>query len=331
MMAREGNKARAAGAIAATIVAVAGLVVGLVVGLAAFGNNYLLQVGTSLAMYVVLCLAWNVVGGFMGYPSFATAAFFGLGTYAAAILENAGGPFLAGWVAAAAAGAVFAAVLGAILLGLRGHYFAIGSIAVVEVMREVANNWEGLTGGAVGLNLPIMAGSANAVGVFFFLAMWGLAGLAWGASVLIARARFGFGLRCIRQNEDAARMVGIEVFRYKLAAFVISGTMASAAGGVYASMVAFIEPNDVFSVLLSIEVPVMVMLGGAGSVVGPLLGACLFSVLNEVVWVNFINFHAAILGLIIIVVIYLLPRGVLGPLQTALSARRQRVTTGQAG
>jgi branched-chain amino acid transport system permease protein len=323
MMPWQGNKPLAAGAVAAAIVAAAAFAV--------FGNNYLLQVGTSLAMYVVLCLAWNVVGGFMGYPSFATAAFFGLGSYATAIIENAGGPLLAGWAGAAAGGAVFAAMLGGILLGLRGHYFAIGSIAVVEVMREIANNWEGLTGGAVGLNLPIMPGSAKAVGVFFFLVMWGLAGLACGASVLIARAPFGFGLRCIRQNEDAASMVGIQVFQYKLVAFVISGAMASAAGGVYASMVAFIEPNDVFSVPLSIEIPVMVMLGGADSVVGPLLGACLFSVLNEVVWVNFINFHAAILGVIIIVVIYLLPRGVQRPLQAWLSARRKRVTTGQAG
>ena len=309
--------------LAATLVAGAAVVVG---PFAAFADNYLLQAGTSLAMYVVLCLAWNVVGGFMGYPSFATAAFFGLGTYAAAILENAGLALPVGWAGAAAAGALFAAALGGCLLRLRGHYFAIGSIAVVEVMREVANNWEDVTGGAVGLNLPIVAGSARDVGVLFFLAMWGFAAVAFATTVVIARSPFGFGLRCIRQNEAAARMVGIEVFRYKLAAFVVSGAMAAAAGGVYASMVAFVEPNDVFSVLLSIEVPVMVMLGGAGTVAGPLAGAGLFSVLNEVVWVNFINFHAAILGVIIVVVIYLLPRGVLHPLQAWWSARLSPTT-----
>src|ERR1700704_4375433 len=107
----------------------------------AFGfsaNNYLLQAGTTLAMSAVLCLAWNVVGGFMGYPSFATAAFFGLGAYIGGIIQKHDVPFALAWIAAAAGGAIFAALLGGILLGLRGHYFAIGTIAVVEVMREIA-------------------------------------------------------------------------------------------------------------------------------------------------------------------------------------------------
>ena len=110
----------------------------------------------------------------MGYPSFATAAFFGLGAYVGGIAQNADdADRVLAWIAAAAGGAIFAALLGSILLGLRGHYFAIGTIAVVEVMREVANNWEGLTGGAVGLNVPILAGSPREVGIFFYFVMWG--------------------------------------------------------------------------------------------------------------------------------------------------------------
>ena len=287
---------------------------GLIAAVSAFGlsaNNYLLQAGTTLAMSAVLCLAWNVVGGFMGYPSFATAAFFGLGAYIGGIVQNQDAPMALAWIAAAAGGMIFAALLGSILLGLRGHYFAIGTIAVVEVMREIANNWEQLTGGAIGMNIPILAGSPRAAGLFFYFAMWMLVVIAFAATALIANSKFGFGLRCIRQNENAAKMVGIDVFRFKVAAFVISGLIVSTAGAVYASMVAFIEPKDVFNVLLSIEVPVMVMLGGAGTVVGPLVGAALYVVLRELVWVNFINFHSAILGIIIIAVIYLVPKGVL--------------------
>ena len=287
------------------------LVAGAVIAFGFTANNYLLQAGTTLAMSAVLCLAWNVVGGFMGYPSFATAAFFGLGAYIGALLQNAGVPLAFAWIAAAVGGAIFAASLGSVLLGLRGHYFAIGTIAVVEVMREVANNWEGLTGGTIGLNIPILAGTPREVGIFFYLIMWALVALTFVLTSLIARSKFGFSLQCIRQNESAASMVGINVFQTKCAAFIISGLIVSTAGAIYASMVAFIEPKDVFNVLLSIEVPVMVMLGGAGTIVGPLAGAALYVLLKELVWVNFINFHTAILGIIIIAVIYVIPGGIL--------------------
>jgi branched-chain amino acid transport system permease protein len=292
-------------------IALAAVLIAAIVAFGMSANNYLLQAGTTLATSAVLCLAWNVVGGYMGYPSFATAAFFGLGAYTGGILQNHDAPLALAWLAAAAGGAMFAAVLGSILLGLRGHYFAIGTIAVVEVMREIANNWEGLTGGAVGVNVPILAGSPRAAGLFFYFAMWMLAIAALASTALIASSKFGFGLRCIRQNESAASMVGINVFRFKVAAFVISGVMVATAGAVYASMVAFVEPKDVFNILLSIEVPVMVMLGGAGTVIGPLVGAGLYVLLKELVWVNFINFHSAILGIIIITVIYAVPKGVL--------------------
>jgi branched-chain amino acid transport system permease protein len=272
-------------------VAAAILVIGTIVAFGAWANNYLLQAGTTLAMAVVLCLSWNLVGGYMGYPSFATAALFGLGAYVGGIIQSVEVPLALAWAAAALGGALFALVLGGILLRLRGHYFAIGSIAVVEVMREIANNWDSVTGGAIGFNVPILAGSPRVVGIFFYVAMWTLALVTFILTAAIANSRFGFGLRCIRQNEDAARMVGIDVFRFKVAAFVISGLVAALAGAVYASMVAYIEAKDVFNILLSIEVPVMVMLGGAGTLLGPLLGASLYVLLKELVWVHFINFH----------------------------------------
>lgn len=296
-----------------------------VAGLTAFGltaDNYLLQAGTSLAMYMALAYAWNIIGGYMGYPSFGTAAFFGLGAYIGGIAQNHGAPLWLAWALAGVGGAVFSGILGSILLGLRGHYFAIGTIAVLEVMREVSNNWELLTGGAIGLNLPIMAGSPRAVGIFFYFVMWGAAGLTVLLTLIVAKSKFGFGLRCIKQNEQAARMVGIDVFFYKVAAFVLSSAVMSATGAIYASMVAFITPDDVFNILMSISVPVIVTLGGAGLVLGPLVGAILYMIIDNLVWLNFINYHAAVLGMIIIAAIYFVPHGLLREFHKRYAARR---------
>ncbi len=285
-------------------------------------DNYLLQAGTSLAMYMALAYAWNIIGGYMGYPSFGTAAFFGLGAYIGGIAQNHGAPLWLAWLAAGFGGAIFSAFLGSILLGLRGHYFAIGTIAVLEVMREVSNNWEQITGGAIGLNLPIMAGSPREVGLFFFIVMWIAAGLTLLLTSVVAKSKFGFGLRCIKQNEQAARMVGIDVFYYKVAAFVLSSAAMSAIGAIYASMVAFITPDDVFNILMSISVPVIVTLGGAGLVLGPLVGAVLYMIIDNLVWLNFINYHAAVLGMIIIAAIYFVPHGLLREFHNRYAARR---------
>lgn len=299
------------------------LVAALVAGFAFTANNYLLQAGTSLAMYMGLAYAWNIVGGYMGYPSFGTAAFFGLGAYIGAIAQNHGAPIWLAWLLAGVGGAVFSGLLGSILLGLRGHYFAIGTIAVLEVMREVANNWEQVTGGAIGMNLPIMAGTPQSVGIFFFFIMWGAACLTLLLTAYLARSKFGFGLRCIKQNEQAAHMVGINVFFYKVAAFVLSSALMSAIGAIYGSMVAFITPDDVFNILMSISVPVIVTIGGAGLVLGPFVGAILYMVIENMVWLNFINYHAAILGMIIIAAIYYVPHGLLREFHKRFYRRRQ--------
>jgi branched-chain amino acid transport system permease protein len=284
-------------------------------------DNYYLQVGTTLAMLCVLCWGWNLVGGYMGYPALCTVTFFGVGAYAGGIAQVQGLPIYAAWVAAACAGGIVALLLGLPLLRLKGHYFAVGTIASVEVFREFANNWDALTGGAVGMNIPIQAGNPDSIGRFFFLAMLGLALIAFLITVVVDRTRFGFGLRCIRQNEQAASMVGIDVFKYKVGAFVLSGALGAAAGGIYASMVAFIEPKDAFNLIMTIEIPVMVMLGGMGTIFGPLIGGVFYVVLKEFVWAYFIDWHSGILGLIIVGVIYFLPAGVFGTSWAAIFKR----------
>jgi len=282
------------------------------------GDNYLVKIATFVAFYAALALSWNFIGGLAGYPSFATAAFVGLGSYAGALVQNAGAPIVLAWIAAAGVCAVAAAALGAIVLRLRGHYFAIGSIALVEILSLVASWWSGLTGGGEGLNLAFLPGGPDVIARVFLYAMLAIAVLALVTTVVVSRGRLGFGLRCIAQNEDAAEMVGIPTTRYKMAAFMLSAVFCGAAGAAYASWVAYIAPSDAFSILLTVKVPVMVLLGGAGTVLGPVLGATALVLLEETVWARFLEFHQAILGTVIVALIFFLPGGLLG-----LVARRR--------
>ncbi|EKF44563.1 inner-membrane translocator [Nitratireductor indicus C115] len=284
----------------------------LVAFLPLVGDNYVLRLGTMFAMYAVLAQSWNIIGGYAGYPSFATAAFFGLGAYAGAILQGNGLPMPLAWLAAGIVAGLFAALMGAAILHLKGHYFAIASLVLAEVLLEVTTSWTSLTGGGMGLNLPVIRMSVEAQAQLFFWAMLGLAVLTFLMSWYVSSSRIGFALRCIRQNEDASSMVGVNTTFYKVVAFVLSALFVGSAGALYASWVFYIEPPDVYSVLTSVKPIVMVMLGGAGTVAGPVIGAAAFLVMEEVVWRNFLSIHSAVLGLLIVALIFFLPNGVLG-------------------
>ena len=296
----------------AVYIVLVGLVVAAIAALPALGDNYLLRLGTMGAMYAVLALSWNIIGGFAGYPSFATAAFFGLGAYTGALLQGAGIPMPLAWAAAAVVAGIFAGLLGLAILHLKGHYFAIASLVVGEVLLEIATSWTSLTGGGMGLNLPILRIPIAAQARLFFWSMLVLAVLSLVMNYIVSRHRLGFGLNCIRQNEDASAMVGINTKRYKVLAFILSALFVGSAGALYASWVFYIEPPDVFATLTSVKPIVMAMLGGAGTVLGPAIGAVLFLTMEELVWRNLLNVHAAALGLVIVLLIFFLPNGVLG-------------------
>ncbi len=274
-------------------------------------SNYIVKIATFLAMYAALALSWNFIGGYAGYPSFSTAAFFGLGAYSGALMQNAGLWVGAAWVGAAIVTTVFAALLGFAILRMRGHYFAIASIALVEVLMLIASTWAGFTGGGEGLNVKIMPGGPNYIGRVFLYTMLCIMLAAFIATVLVDRGRLGFGLRCIQQNEDAADMVGVDVTRYKTAAFALSAVFCGAIGAAYASWVAYISPVDSFSILLTLKVPVMVLLGGPGTVFGPVIGSAAFVLMEETIWAKFLDYHQAILGVIIVLLIFFLPGGLL--------------------
>jgi branched-chain amino acid transport system permease protein len=207
---------------------------------------------------------------------------------------------------------------------LRGHYFAIASLSLVEVLRELVNNATDLTGGGMGLNIPLASGAGvMAEAAFFFYAMWGL----WLATALmvmaVAGSKLGFGLACIRQNETASGMVGLNTTLYKSLAFGLSACFVGAAGGVYAAWVHYIDPSDVFDILYSVKPIVMALMGGLGSPLGVACGAFLYLGLEEVVWRNYIQIHTGVLGLLIVLLLLFLPHGLIS-LRAGMFRRRTR-------
>jgi branched-chain amino acid transport system permease protein len=298
--------------------AVAGAVIALAV-LAALPfmlNGYFLRLATTVMMYGVLSWSWNFIGGFAGYPSFGTAAFFGFGAYTGALLLTH--KYVAFWMSPIAGGLaslLAAAIVGGPILRLRGHYFAVASLAVGAVFQELAMSWTDLTGGGMGVNLPPLGTSFVSESKVFYYAMMALAVFAYIVTEIVARGRLGVALRCIRQNEEAANMIGIDATRSKVIAFALSAGFAGAAGAIYASWIAYIDPSDVFDILIAIKAPVMVLLGGAGTVFGPLLGAVVYLAFEEVVWRNLLQFHAAVLGAIIVALVLFMPSGILDVLR----------------
>lgn len=279
-----------------------------------FGSPYALRIGTFACMYAIMSVSWTVIGGFTGYPSFATAAFFGFGAYCGGVLITKGWPWFAAAGAAGAAAFASALVLGIVLLRLRGHYFAIASLAVAEVLRELTNSATELTGGGMGLNIPVSVTSSSSImgeASFFFWAMWALLLSTFIAVRAIQESKLGFGLACIKQNESAADMIGVNATVYKSLAFAFSGVFVAMAGTLYAAWVHYIEPPDVFDILFAVKPIVMALLGGLGSPAGAVLGAFVFLGIEETVWRNYLQIHSGVLGLMVVVLLLFLPDGMM--------------------
>jgi branched-chain amino acid transport system permease protein len=293
----------------------AALILSAVIGTALLASpflvdNYSLRVLTTIMMYCVLAASWNFIGGFVGYPSFGIAAFFGFGAYTGAVLlSHKLIPFWFSPFAGGIAAGIVAILLGAPILKLRGHYFAVASFAISEVFRELAMTSTEITGGGMGVNLPSFTVGALTGPQFFYFAMLALACAVLITSWLVSRSRLGVAFRCIRQNEEAAVMIGIDTTKAKIIAFALSSAFPGCAGALYASWVGYIDPSDVFDILISVKAPVMALLGGVGTVLGPMLGAVLYLLFEEVVWRNFLQFHSAILGVIIVGLVLFMPGG----------------------
>ena len=287
------------------------------VGLAAlavyplFGTGYGVRAMLQLFMWVALAGSWNIISGLTGYVSFGHVAFFGIGSYATAVLiTKAGWPWLAAAFAGGAAAIGLALIIGYPCLRLKGPYFAIAMLGLNEVLRVLVSYFEGLTGGGLGLSLPTLHAT-----VPIYYVMGGVAAAVTLATYLIVTSRFGLRLMTIREDEVAAEAMGIDTFHHKLAALVLSAVGPGIVGGLAARDQGYIEPISVFPLAMTITMIVMVLFGGKGTVWGPVFGASVLFLFQEAVWARFIYLHQLLFGAIIVAVVLLMPRGVLGLLQ----------------
>jgi branched-chain amino acid transport system permease protein len=203
-----------------------------------------------------------------------------------------------------------AVVIGWPCLRLKGPYFAIAMLGLNEVLRVIVSYYEGLTGGGNGLSLPTLHAS---VAIYYAMGLVALAVTA--VTYLIITSRFGLRLMTIREDEVAAEAMGIDTFRHKLYAFLLSAVGPGIVGGLAARDQGYIEPLSVFPLITTITMIVMALFGGKGTIWGPVLGAVVLSSFQELVWARFIYLHQLLFGAIIVAVVLLMPRGILGVLQ----------------
>ena len=275
-----------------------------------WATGYGIRVMLQLFMWIALAQSWNLISGLTGYVSFGHVAFFGMGSYATAILVVKG----VAWPLAAVGGGVMAVVLAFVIgwpcLRLKGPYFAIAMLGLNEVLRVMASYFEGLTGGGLGLSLPTLDASVR---IYYAMGLVALA--VTGVTYLIVTSRFGLRLMTIREDEVAAEAMGINTFRYKIYAFLLSAAAPGIVGGLAARDMGYIEPISVFPLVTTITMIVMVLFGGKGTIWGPVLGAVILFTFQELVWAHFPHAHQVLLGAIIVTVVLMMPRGILGVLQ----------------
>jgi branched-chain amino acid transport system permease protein len=285
------------------------VVVGVLVAMLfvpALQNGYYENLCRGILMFSAMALGWNFIGGYAGYVSFGNVVYFGLGAYTSAALAERGVENV--WVAiplAMLVAVLFAVVLGIPILRLRGHYFGIATLGIAVATQEIIANVDALGGGS-GVTLHQAAWFSQ-----YYYAMWLVCAGSLLVTWLAARSKFGYALVAIRENEDAAAVLGINATAYKIAAWAISGTMAAAAGSVFAFANGFVDPPTAFSVDNNVFPIVMALLGGIGTVAGPLVGAFVLTAINESLWSRFPQIHTLFFGAVIVLVVLFLPRGLL--------------------
>ncbi|GIH13989.1 branched-chain amino acid ABC transporter permease [Rugosimonospora africana] len=284
------------------------------------------RTASTILMFVSLAVAWNLIGGYAGYACFGQVGFFGLGGYTTAVLmTHARLSFWLALPASAVLVGVFAALIGAPLLRLRGHYFAVAMLGVAEGLREVVTNVPGLTGGGAGITVPTVDAGAptrwlgnDGFYVLFLL----LAGVLVGVGLLVSTSRAGYALRAINQDEDAAAAMGINTTVAKTMALAVSAALTGAVGAAYAFQQVTIYPERLFDVDITVLMVVMVMLGGAGTVIGPVIGAVAVAFASEWLRQHYPLVHTFLLGGLIIAAVILLPQGFTTYVHDAVRTRR---------
>ncbi len=323
------------------------LVVGILLGLPkVMTDPYRIHMTILVILSCITGMSWNLLGGFTGQHSIGHAAYFGVGAYTTLILleKFKVAPWYGVWVGAGAA-VLVAVIIGTICFRLRGPYFVLASIAVTEIMRLSAMNLKDVTNGAEGILLsempPFHIGSKvlwdfTNKEPFYYTAL-GFALLAWCVAFAVKRSKLGYCLQAIREDQDAAHSLGIPLTRYKVYALALSALMTGLAGGLYGTYVGFVDPATVLGLDLSVQIALLCIIGGIGTLTGPLLGACLLVPLSEILRSNLMtewllkggivsaesrtgiflkehlaHAHVLIYGILVVLVILFMPDGIVG-------------------
>jgi ABC-type branched-subunit amino acid transport system ATPase component/ABC-type branched-subunit amino acid transport system permease subunit len=282
-------------------------------------------------LFAIGAVGLNIISGWGGYISLGQSAFVGVGAYTVGLgaLKIGGDPFIWVPVAGLVAG-LLAMLMGLIAMRTRGHSFVILTIGFLFLLQLIAINWDELTNGTQGLSLPIPMWDVAYQYWPFYYALVAILGLSLLTAWRIRRTKFGTGLIAMREDEDKAATVGVNTPVYKMLGFVSSGVFLGMAGGVYAYYLAFIDPRGMFDIVISVQIILCMLLGGRGTLWGPVLGAFLIEPLNELAnqQMGGGNSRLLIFGGLMALVVLFLPKGILPTVHERLIARRSR---GQAG
>ena len=289
------------------------------------------RVGQLILLSTALGLSWTLLGGFAGYWSFGHTAFIGLGAFAAGLFETEflGTAFMRaepltglaiGTLVAMAICATAAAIVAWPILRLRGIYFAVAMLGVAQVLAELTNSIEAFKG-SLGLVFPrIPAFGLRQEAVFYYLLLIATA-VILAIAFAIKNARIGHGLAAMREDEDTARMLGVPTERYKITMFILSATLTGALGAIYAHSLGYITTGSVYRTDFSLNMIVHNLLGGIGTLLGPMIGAIIMVLLTQVILGSFLNLHMFLTGAMLVALVLAAPKGIVG---TIKSLRRRK-------
>ena len=317
-------------------IALYGGILGLGVFLPIWFPAYIGQL-TVMWLMVIFALTWDILGGQMGYNSLGNIFFFGVGMYLTAMVQvglyydlaeytsPAGGGIYnftiaqyftgmaLGYLLAGIVCIIFAILIGRLVFGLRGPYFAIGTLALATVVGELVSTWE-LVGGGSGMSMPNFPGEPAVSKATFYAMMFSLAIITFLFLKWLYNTRFGLAINAIRDDEEKAEGMGIHTLRYKTVAWSIAAFFLGIAGAIYGNFNNFFEPIEVAfpTTTFGIFMVLMVLLGGKGTLWGPVIGAILFHIIKEVTWTYLLGWQWVALGLLIIITVVYFQQGIMG-------------------
>jgi branched-chain amino acid transport system permease protein len=282
-------------------------------------NHFFMHLGIMFLLYALLGMSWNLLGGYTGQISFGHAAFFGTGAYTSTILLLRYGlsPWL-GMLVGALLAVLLSLPLGWLTFRLRGPYFALATLAFAEVVRVIVYNWDSLTGGGDGLNILVNLGGT----VHFYYIILALTLAGFLVMRAFVRSRWGYFLSAIREDEDAAEALGVPATRMKIVVLAISAFFVALGGSFFASYQLYINPDLVYESQISVQMIVVTVVGGIGTLEGPIIGALVIVPLSEYFRGLSPVANPLIYGLFIVIFMLFLPEGIVSRVHLLVMRRR---------